>query len=94
MSIESPKRMNLGLSGGVQDGLDLALDSRTGVADLSDSDDPAWKARLTLQTSGDGLLTIVGTVNGVPISSTWHRKELSGFRLVQEKFMWIQPDYN
>jgi len=34
----------------------------------------------------------VGTVNGVPISSTWHRKQLSGFRLVQEKFRWIQPD--
>jgi len=94
MSMESPNRMNLGLRDGVQDGLDLKLDSKTGVAELSDSDDPAWKARLTFQISGDGLLTAEGTVNGVPISSTWHRKQLSGFRLVQEKFIWIQPDYN
>jgi hypothetical protein len=92
MTMESPKRMNLGLRDGVQDGLDLALDSKTGVAELTDSDDPAWKARLTLQTAGNGLLTAEGTVNGVPISSTWHRKQLSGFRLVQEKFRWIQPD--
>jgi uncharacterized membrane protein YphA (DoxX/SURF4 family) len=94
MAMESPKRMNLGLRDGVQDGLDLVLDSKTGVAELSDSDDPAWKARLTFQASGNGLLTAEGTVNGIPISSTWHRKQLSGFRLVQEKFMWIQPDYN
>ena len=57
MTMESPKRMNLGLRDGVQDGLDLALDSKTGVAELTDSDDPAWKARLTLQTAGNGLLT-------------------------------------
>jgi hypothetical protein len=94
MAIESPKRMNLGLRDGVQDGLDLALDSKTGVAELSDSDDPAWKATLTLQTSGTGLLTAEGTVNGVPISSTWHRKQLSEFPLVQEKFMWIPPERN
>ena len=94
MSIELPKRLTLGLRDGVPDGLDLALDPRTGVAELSDSDDPAWKARLTFQNSGNGQLTVVGTVNGVPVSSTWHRKQLSGFRLVQEKFLWIQPDYN
>jgi len=94
MAIESPKRMNLGLRDGVQDGLDLALDSKTGVAELTDSDDPAWKATLTLQTSGTGLLTAEGTVNGVPISSTWHRKQLSEFPLVQEKFMWIPPERN
>jgi hypothetical protein len=94
MSIESPKRMNLGLRDGVQDGLDLALDSKTGVAELSDSDDPVWKARLTFRTTGSDLLTAEGTANGVPISSTWHRKQLSGFRLVQEKFIWIQPDGN
>ena len=94
MSMESTKRMNLGLRDGVQDGLDLTLDSKTGVAELSDSDDPAWKARLTFRNTGSDLLTVDGTVNGVPISSTWHRKQLSGFRLVQEKFMWIQPDFN
>jgi uncharacterized membrane protein YphA (DoxX/SURF4 family) len=92
MSIESPKRMNLGLRDGVQDGLDLALDSKTGVAELTDSDDPAWKARLTLQTSGNGLLTAEGTVNGVRIFATMHRKQLSEFPLVQEKFMWIPPE--
>jgi uncharacterized membrane protein YphA (DoxX/SURF4 family) len=92
MSMDSPKRMNLGLRDGVQDGLDLTLDPHTGVAELSDSDDPAWKARLTFQSTGNDLLTVVGTVNGVPISSTWHRKQISDFRLVQEKFRWIQPD--
>ncbi len=94
MAIESPKRLNLELRDGVQDGLDLALDSRTGVAVLSDSDDPAWKTRLTFQSSGNDLLTVVGTVNGVPISSTWHRRPLSSFRLVQDKFRWIQSDNN
>jgi hypothetical protein len=94
MSMESLKRMNLGLRDGVQDGLDLDLDPRTGVAQLNDSDDPAWKATLTFQSTGHDLLTVVGTVNGVPISSTWHRKQASDFQLVQEKFRWIQPDYN
>lgn len=94
MSIDSPKRMNLGLRDGVQDGLDLALDSHTGVAQLSDNDDPAWKATLTFQTSGNGLLRVEGTVNGVPITSTWHRRQLSEFPLLKEKFVWVQPDEN
>jgi uncharacterized membrane protein YphA (DoxX/SURF4 family) len=92
MAIESPKRVNLELRDGTQDGLGFALDPRTGVAELSDSDDPTWKAKLTFQSSGDGLMTVVGTVNGVPISSTWHRRQISDFRLVQEKFRWIQPE--
>ena len=83
--------MAIELRDGEQDGVDLALDSRTGIALVSDSDDPDWKAKLTFQTSGNGLLTVEGTVNGIPISSTWHRKDLSGFRLVQDKFRWIQP---
>jgi uncharacterized membrane protein YphA (DoxX/SURF4 family) len=94
MSMESPKHMNLGLRDGVRDELDLDLDPRTGVARLNDSDDPAWKATLTFQSPGHDLLTVVGTVNGVPISSTWHRKQVSDFRLVQERFRWIQPDNN
>ena len=92
LAIEEPKRMTIDLGGGVQDGVDLALDPSTGIAQVSDSDDPAWKARLTFQTPGNGRLTIEGTVNGVPISSSWHRKELSDFRLVKDKFQWIQPD--
>jgi len=91
LGVESPKRMAIELRDGEQDGVDLALDSRTGIALVSDSDDPDWKAKLTFQTSGNGLLTVEGTVNGIPISSTWHRKDLSGFRLVQDKFRWIQP---
>jgi hypothetical protein len=94
MAIQAPKRMNIALRDGVQDGLDFALDPLTSVAELSDSDDPAWKAKLIFQSSGHDLLTVVGTVNGVPISSTWHRKQVSGFRLMQDKFRWIQPDNN
>jgi hypothetical protein len=84
--------MTIELRDGVQDGVDLVLDSRTGVAQISDSDDPEWKARLKFQTSANGLLTAEGIVNGVPVSSTLHRKDLSGFRLVRDKFRWMQPD--
>jgi uncharacterized membrane protein YphA (DoxX/SURF4 family) len=94
LGIESPRRLTIELRDGVQDGVDLALDSRTGIARVSDSDDPDWKAGLTFQTSGNGLLTVTGTVNGVPISSTWHRKDLAEFPLVREKFRWIPPERN
>jgi hypothetical protein len=94
MAIESPKRMTIELRDGVQDGVDFALDSGTGIAQVSDSDDPNWKSSLKFQTTGNGLLTVEGTVNGVPITSTWHRKDLAHFPLVREKFRWIPTERN
>jgi uncharacterized membrane protein YphA (DoxX/SURF4 family) len=90
-SVDTPKRITLELRDGIQDGVDLALDPRTGAAELSDGDDPDWKAMLTFQSPANDQLTIKGTINGIPVSSTWHRRDLSGFRLVKEKFRWISP---
>jgi uncharacterized membrane protein YphA (DoxX/SURF4 family) len=92
LAIESPHRMIIELPGRFQDGVDLALDAHTGVTAVSDTADSAWKAQVTFQPYGVNRLKVEGTVNGVPISSTWHRKDLSEFRLTQEKFTWISPD--
>lgn len=92
LALESPGRMVIELPNNFQDGVDLALDAHTGVTAVSDDADPAWKASLTIQPSGANRLKVEGTVNGVPISSTWHRKDLSEFPLTQDKFMWIPPD--
>jgi uncharacterized membrane protein YphA (DoxX/SURF4 family) len=92
LSLESPNRMIIELPNHFQDGVDLALNAHTGVTAVSDTADSAWKAQLTFQPYGGNRLKVEGTVNGVPISSTWHRKDLSEFRLTQEKFTWIAPD--
>jgi uncharacterized membrane protein YphA (DoxX/SURF4 family) len=92
LAMESPNRMIIELPNHFQDGVDLALDAHTGVTEVSDTADSAWKAKLTFQPYGGNRLKVEGTVNGVPVSSTWHRKDLSEFRLTQEKFTWIPRD--
>jgi hypothetical protein len=94
LSINSPKVMVIQLRSGVFDSVDFALDARTNEAQVSDSADPAWKAKLMLQQSGKDLLNLQGTVNGVPISATLHRVEISELPLVKGKFRFIRPDPN
>jgi uncharacterized membrane protein YphA (DoxX/SURF4 family) len=92
LALESPGRMIIELPNNFQDGVNLALDAHAGIADVSDDADSAWKAKLTFQPYGEKRLRVEGTVNGVPISSTWHRKDLSDFQLTQDQFVWIPPD--
>ena len=88
------KRLTILLNDGVTDGVDLASksDTLTGPVQVTDSDDPAWKASLKFQSSGKDILSVEGVVNGVPISAQFHRKDLSSFQLTKEKLQFIRDE--
>jgi len=90
----APKRMTILLNDGVTDGVDLSGSSNanTGQVQVTDSDDSAWKATLSIQQPGKDLLSVEGIVNGVPISAKFHRKDLASFPLTQEKFQFIRDE--
>jgi hypothetical protein len=87
-----PDSILIELKNGVLDGVILKYDASTGTALLTDNGDPNWKATLTMEPSGKDLLQLKGTVNGVPITATLHRDDLSRFPLTQEEIHFIQDD--
>ncbi len=91
---DTPKRMTILLNDGVTDGVDLASnsDALTGPIQLTDSDDPAWKASLKFQSSGKDILSIEGVVNGVSVSAQFHRKDLASFPLTTEKLQFFRDE--
>lgn len=90
--LRSPDTILIELKNGVLDGVKLKYDAPTGTALLTDDSDPNWKATLTMEPSAKDLLRLKGTVNGVPITATLHREDLSRFPLTQEEIHFIQDD--
>ncbi len=70
---------------GEVDYIGFNLDNRAKTADLSDSGDPDWKGKLTLQQPQPNLLNLTGIVNGVTVSAKLHRMDESQFVLKNEK---------
>ncbi len=94
LNFSAPNRMTILLRDGVTDGVDLSKqpDPTTGQTQVTDSDDPTWKASLIFVPSGQDVLSIQGVVNGISIQAKYHKREVSKFPLTQEKFRWIQDD--
>jgi len=96
LSFDTPKKLRVGLKENALDSVDFALvldkQTSTGKMELTNSLDPAWNASLALQQTGENLLNMQGTVNGIPISAKLHRREIPDFPLTQEKIQFIQPE--
>jgi hypothetical protein len=87
-----PDTIYIELKNGTLDAVRIKYDATTSTALLSDDDDPDWKVVLTMKPTGKDSLELSGTVNGVPITATLHREDLSRFPLTREEIRFIQ-DY-
>jgi len=83
--IDAPGEAAIQLRNGEVDYIAFNLDNGATTADLSDSGDPDWKGKLTLQQPQPNLLNLTGIVNGVTISARLHRMDESQFILKNEK---------
>jgi hypothetical protein len=88
----APNSILIELKNGTLDAVSIKYDPTTGTALLSDSDDPGWKAVLTMKSAGKDLLEIKGAVNGVPVTAVLHREEVSQFPLTRDEIHFIQED--
>jgi hypothetical protein len=67
--------------------LKLDVDART--MELTKRDDTAWKANLTYQQPGPGLIAIEGTMEGQKIRAKLRRTDIADFLLINRGFHWI-----
>jgi hypothetical protein len=67
--------------------LELDADARTLA--LSKRDDPAWKAVLSYEEPGPGLVTLRGTLDGHRLRARLRRLDESRFLLLDRGFHWI-----
>ena len=91
--IFSPKdTILIELKNGILDEVNLKYDASTAVALLNDTDDPDWKVTLALKSPGKDLLELNGTVNGIQVTATFHREDMSRFPLTQDGIHFIKDD--
>jgi hypothetical protein len=67
----------------------LQADAGARTLTLSKQDDPGWKAALTYEETGPGLLALEGTLDGRAVRVKLRRAETPQFRLVSRGFHWI-----
>ena len=65
--IEGPGGAVLQLQSGVLDFVNISLSNDHAQLEMSDSDDPQWKAHFAIQQQARDLLNLQGTVNDVPV---------------------------
>ncbi len=80
-----PGEAAIQIKNGEVDYIAFNLDNEATTAELSDSGDPDWKGKLTLQQPQPNLLNLTGIVNGVTVSARLHRMDESQFVLKNEK---------
>jgi hypothetical protein len=89
LSFERPMSIIIQCANDALESVNLALDTNTNRAVLTDDDDPKWKAQLTLENWGPQSLAIHGNVNGSEIKGKLHRMDESQFRLISTGFHFI-----
>jgi len=75
----------LQLQSGVLDWVSLSLSKDRTQLELSDSDDPKWKAHFAIQQQSRNLLNLQGALNGVPVDIKLHVAE-KAFRLTSGEY--------
>jgi uncharacterized membrane protein YphA (DoxX/SURF4 family) len=87
---DAPGAAAIQIRNGEVDYIAINLDKTATTAELSDSGDPEWKGKLTLQQPQPNLLNLTGVVNGVTVNARLHRMDESQFELKNEKMSLIQ----
>jgi len=82
---DAPGEAAIQLRNGEVDYIAIDLGKTATTAELSDSGDPDWKGKLTIEQPQPNLLNLTGVVNGVTVSAKLHRMDESQFDLKNEK---------
>jgi uncharacterized membrane protein YphA (DoxX/SURF4 family) len=83
--IERTGEAVLQLQSGVLDWVSFSLSKGRTELELSDSDDPKWKAHFAIQQQARNLLNLQGALNGVPVDIKLHVDERA-FRLTSGEY--------
>jgi uncharacterized membrane protein YphA (DoxX/SURF4 family) len=87
--IERPGSALLQLENGLFDQVDISFSKDHAQLNLSDSDDPKWKAKLAIQQPATDLLSLDGTVNGAHVQIQLHASKRR-FRLTSGEYRMIR----
>jgi uncharacterized membrane protein YphA (DoxX/SURF4 family) len=87
---ERPKELIVQSFNGFLFSLTLVLDNGNSVAQLKESDDPAWTGALKIQQPSADLLNMEGKVNGQDVSIKLHRVSDSTFVLTNGEYRLIR----
>ena len=87
---DAPGEAAIQIRNGEVDYISINLDKTATTVELSDSGDPEWKGRLTIQQPQPNLLYLTGVVNGVDVSARLHRMDESQFDLKNERVSLVQ----